>query len=873
MAGVPYYSIVACCNSSGTALSFFNFAPGESVLDGTYSYSGPTVTINGITFTEGYCYTITGEGSVFTTYPVAPTETSFSNVENCNDIKCNCNPLEQCYTLYPCTEGLPILVSNSSTLAPVVGTFASLIGYEGCYFVVENELGDCTNAQPIRLNGEVPCTCTLRCWIVTGNPTTVTYVNSSNELVTTIGSGQFCSLIPPVVSGGIQGDIYNMGLCVNNVCPEFCFLLTSCTDPEVTITVSSSTAILQAYAANQTVKVNGYDECWTIEMSNDCDCAIDVSVLQTYSGCDTCLPIIAYKFINCNNSAIVKYSQNDFSAYVGKSVQLDCGDCWLVEQIDYIPPSTSVINILFTFDSCTACNRTYYKLTDCINLSNVIYTYTDLSTYLGKIIKVENCDSCFEIEETRLPINPGIITVTESFADCIECGAVAPCICTTIKNYDTVDKTYRYIDCEGVLQTITLKPGQKSDKTCMRNFVGDDLCNCIELTIDGNLVTAVLQPNKINGKPTWVFQYNSVTFNIVYDTNEGWQILTDGTQNLLIAELNNPMLNCPSGPWTVLENIALNVAVYLDNGVLVFQGDLIYDTNESAYVGNISNGTTTYQAILDVVYITPCNGVWTLAYYNTNLPDPVYETIISWPADCTCLTGTYTNTTPDIAYVEVKSMCSINTVDCSQGYAPFIPSATDDIEQYGDCILTGNTCYTYFIQIPGGPLSVETLYYKDCKGKEVQVSVQISKFSYEYIICGVDGQSSNDIYITGPTPVIFTKGQICNEPIYTCPPPVYPKPFIRPGYFVPSCDPEKYEKYACKSSEILYKTVLEKRYGISNCCPDTDLGEKWIVKKELADLQGALDPNYICTPTTSCCNNTPTCGCGCNSASKSCKSQ
>jgi hypothetical protein len=158
------------------------------------------------------------------------------------------------------------------------------------------------------------------------------------------------------------------------------------------------------------------------------------------------------------------------------------------------------------------------------------------------------------------------------------------------------------------------------------------------------------------------------------------------------------------------------------------------------------------------------------------------------------LNGTYTDVTPNAFYFEINSFCSIVTEDCSVGYAPFVPSPTDSIEQYGDCI--------------------------------------------------------NGI----------------------CPPPTYPKRFIKPGYFTPHCDTEKYEKFACNSAEILYKLVLERRYGITNCCPDTDLGQRWIVKKELADLQGARDQNYICTPVQTCCNSTPTCGCGCNSTLKTCNS-
>ena len=94
---------------------------------------------------------------------------------------------------------------------------------------------------------------------------------------------------------------------------------------------------------------------------------------------------------------------------------------------------------------------------------------------------------------------------------------------------------------------------------------------------------------------------------------------------------------------------------------------------------------------------------------------------------------------------------------------------------------------------------------------------------------------------------------------WTCPAPIYPRRFIRPGYYVPTCSIEKFEKITCKAAEAMYKKVLEQRYGISNCCPDDD--NKWLIKKELIDLAGLVDPNYTCTPIQSCCNDAPNCGC------------
>ena len=699
-----------------------------------------------------------------------------------------------CYTLYSCTPGVVPIVTDTD-LESYVDQFVSVLNYEGCYFVTKNISSNCPDAVSVVLNLEIPCQCALNCYTVTGNPSSISYVNADLELVTVVGNSKFCSYIPPIVTGGTEGSVFTFGLCIDEECPEICYDLTNCQNTE-TITVSNSEVLTNYYVNNKVVTLMGYEGCWSIDISGNCDCliveilteggtnsfqankvatynernvyeilgedilpvdfyiwwdsinniwvlsiggygedagetqaeclldvdcpisdsadwttdqavyvlsvnkcpvqcdcAVNVSVLKTASDCISCLPIVAYKFINCKNSLQIKYSTEDFSDYVGKVVQLDCGDCWIVEQIDYTPPNVQLVNIDFTFDSCLACERTYYKLTDCLNPNNVTYTYTDLSSiipppiigcdcisvtytlvgedpvtvevessdivdgknfyiieidgenyplrwYLGDnwwyldastglilsedtpcpfgtytieednifsafsvtscgslpVIKIKGCDNCFTVEETREPINAGIVTVTDLFVDCPECLVTFPCRCSRITNQDTIAKDFTYLDCLFEEVTINLQPNETSDKVCLINWV--------------------LAPE------------------------------------------------------------------------------------EEA-----------------------------LAY----------------------------------------------------------------IEHFGDC--TNNQC------------PVEQL----------------------------------------------------------------PKRKVKPGYSTPTCDIEKYEKITCKSSEIYYKQVMRLRYGISNCCPEDE--EKWLVKKELIDLDALRDPNYICKPTTSCCNQPISdCGCGCNTTLKTCNS-
>ena len=159
--------------------------------------------------------------------------------------------------------------------------------------------------------------------------------------------------------------------------------------------------------------------------------------------------------------------------------------------------------------------------------------------------------------------------------------------------------------------------------------------------------------------------------------------------------------------------------------------------------------------------------------------------------------------------------------------------------------------------------------------------------AYEYIDCNDEsvlitltaGESSGKIclkrwvtdYPDTDNLEIFGECQTTNTiGVYVCPE-TRTQRRIKPGYSVPTCDIDRYEKITCRASEILYKEVIRLRYGISNCCPEDD--EKWLIKKELIDLAALVDPNYICTPVQTCGCAPSSCGCGCSSTLKTCNSQ
>ena len=804
MAGIPYYSIVPCCPSSGTALSFFNFPiVGGAPVNGVYSYIGDETTINGITFTPAYCYTITLIGSVFTTYPEAPSLDDFSPiVDGCEDLTCECDvdaqsyytlndcctnepytvdgdilyieyenfcypdlcPIDlenviitsisnegaggiflegcfnltsvpnpgpanviyswgsviqevttvpvcadcqdcfQCYTLYACDGST---FNTTTDLSANVGTYIRIEDDPKTWYVTEDPTKTiCDNAIDVVLDTvSVKTPCVLTCYQVTGTPATVTYMNAEYDIITVIGATRVCSYITPIVTGAGSGFVVELGLCVDEECPEICFEFTNCQTGEVLV-VSNSPTVIPYYAQEQVVTLQGYDGCWSIDITEVCECPVSVTVLTAYASCPACLPIVNYKFTNCNNQSIIRYSIEDYSAYVGKTVELDCGECWFVSEIDYVPPSTQSIVILYTFDNCAACNRTYYKLTDCTNLSNVTYTYTDLSSVIPPPV----------------------------------------------------------IGCDCISVTYTLESGEPVTVEVESSGITNGK-NQYFITIDELIFTIYWGSNNL-GNLSWLF---------IYDTDGGTEEVAFLTEDI----------QCPFGNYTVVN---------------LGSSGLVFEAFEVAPCGS-----------LPVIKIKGCDTCFTVE----ETREPINAGIVT-------VTDSY--------------------LDCPECLETF------------PCVCN---------RITNQATIAKEFTYLNCLFEEVTINLQPNETSEK--VCLI-----NWVLTPEEEALVYIEhfGNCING---QCPVVPLPKRKVKPGYSTPSCDIEKYEKITCRSSEILYKQVIRLRYGISNCCPEDD--EKCLIKKELIDLDALRDPDYICKPTTSCCNQPITsCGCDCNSTLKTCNS-
>jgi hypothetical protein len=467
------------------------------------------------------------------------------------------------------------------------------------------------------------------------------------------------------------------------------------------------------------------------ECSTACECPIPVTVLQSYPTCEQCLPIIAYKFTNCNNQAIIRYSTEDYSEYVGKTVKLECGECWFVSEINYNPPSTQPITITFTFDSCVACAKTYYKLTNCTDDTEIIYT-----------------DSALNL------IAPQISTFDTSPTVNNDCSNEFARVTYTYKGIEYVKDLSNVGNIDN--ENIYVYTNNLDNNIFFLRYVSDTNLWTIFFENNDTAIVAT-SPDFINW--TGYNSYTNVLVNLITLSNPCITVVLDGIEYTL---------------QSTGEEDGKSVYFYInDVGFDTFELISLAFNLDTWYL-NIGIEDTQYQLNSDI-----------------NIPIST-----SW------------------SFVEGTPFNTVSTIACNcEG---FIVS----IKECPGCWIVTET----FTPVNPRTVTVENTY-----------------------------STCQDCEPAPPIPEVVT----------------YPKRKVKPGYSVPTCDIEKYEKITCRSSEILYKQVIRLRYGISNCCPEDD--EKWLIKKELIDLDALRDPDYICKPVTSCCNQ-PINDCGCNTL-KTCNSQ
>ena len=734
-----YLQFVPCCDEDDIIL--FRLPPSNIPNTGIAIYAGgvsgsPYVSTDAFgnlstPLFSNLCYSITnqfaGPGSSITNateynnLQIAPAEIagnySYLSTVNtdCFDFSAecpSCNPL--CFTLWSCdgiTSSQP-LFTTSTDLTAFVGTNIVVSSLdpddnivEICVFVQNTTEFNCTNAIEVVVDSE-SCECDCTCYTIIGEIKSVEWIDCFgvyNLVATPLSPFEICAgayplALPLVPNNPLQ--VINNGLCIESTifndetceeetefnCEPACYLLEDCLD-NTNVIYSNSTSLLGPANLGQIVTIAGYTECWKILIPESCDCPINVTVTQVHNCCEACLPNINYKLTSCKDSTAFSYTSDDLSLYVDRVIRReDCPEeCWIVSEIDGNIPTDTPIVVLEDYLDCEKCYRKYYLLEDCLGLQNDIITYTDLSLYVDKVITLDWCpETCWEVSETLEDEGAGIISdILNTYNLCIDCLTNAPCICSTIKNYNTISQIYKYLDCYGLLQSVTLLPNQKSNRLCLIRWYAPEPCDELIVTITSS--TGVVSnitvyqnsvnhpgPVIVNDKPTWKDAGNNLY--IYYDGTK-WILSKNFTPLVLppvyttIGFINcNGDCDCPTGTWEQSSSIP-NQDVYVTT-------ELKYTIE---YFGNCINGVCppvkNKQKSVKPGYNTPGCEAWKYEEISCRAAEAMYKQVLQ-------LRYGISNCCPeeDEQYIVQKEL-----IDLAALYDPAYPCATNSCGCNNNC--------------------------------------------------------------------------------------------------------------------------------------------------------------------------------------------
>jgi hypothetical protein len=503
--------------------------------------------------------------------------------------------------------------------------------------------------------------------------------------------------------------------------------------------------------------------------------------------------------------------------------------------------------------ACPDCPTPCYTLISCTGKR--LRTITDLSAYVNTFITINDSSECWFVHET--PDECGGVTLTVTYAS-----ACSSCTCTC---YDiTGTGTVSYVGCDNVYYENVLLPVKICSLVTPR-VTGAGTITTGSACVDGKCpevcysLTECTSGTVINSKSPGLFAYVGKVVSIEGQTGCYTVAVQAGVCECPIDVIvSADYVDCTACKPTIAYRL-----ISCDK-----EDQIIYTTQDlSAYKDKV------------VELDDPC-GCYTVEEINVKPPSDVTVSIKAGGFDtCTeCKTTYYKLTSCDaadpITYTSTNLAAYVNKViqlvGCEKCFTvteftgvPTNPVQVTFHSEYTDCAtcLKSFTCRCSTIYNEG--TTAATFTYIDCNGNnQTTASIPAKGRSERYCVIR---------WTTGTLPLYHGNcTQADADSPWTCPAQAYPVKKIKPGYNTPACSIEKYEKISCNFGEQLYKSVVEKRYGVSSCCPEEI--DKWTIKKELIELQALVDPNYTCVKLTSgCgCDNTTSCNCGCGCGTCTC---
>ena len=397
------------------------------------------------------------------------------------------------------------------------------------------------------------------------------------------------------------------------------------------------------------------------------------------------------------------------------------------------------------------------------------------------------------------------------------------------------------------------------ENDCTNSLCPENECGCYTLT----------SCNEVEGVPVQII--NTVTNLFEY---LGQYIRIEGSEECFFVELSTsgckdpvsvivadgPYVDCPScqntcylatncfdEELTFILNVTNPGDIGATNSLSIEPGDIIVPGRVPTSIGDFDNCWT--------LELTECPDREVVEYAVTNTFQSCEDCRILEVPPCYVLTDCITQVETIYSgtllsnYVGKTIQVVINDeVFCySVTEAEECPEVTPPVFSLiiADCLDTCEECLPKCIcssAVNGSEIAV-ALRYIGCDGLEAFTEVvQPGARSERTCMIGFADANATDIYQLGTC----TDGQC----------PSIPKPArkVKPGYDSPVCSAEKYEKIVCRYAEIMYKHVLQSRYGISDCCDEDDLVKREI-EFDLLMLDVLNDPDYECTETNSNCGS------------------
>lgn len=540
------------------------------------------------------------------------------------------------------------------------------------------------------------------------------------------------------------------------------------------------------------------------------------------------------------------------------------GDCYTITSelvplgvVAGLDPAPPYPNVLPAGEDCVAAQAEYkdcvceqicyilYECADTVNEAALRFaTDTDLALYVGGTVKIDEYpDRCFFVQErsdAEIDSSLCLNSITVTVAAVQDCNCTCKCFSVRSKN------SIIYTDCNGNLIRGVVPPA-----------TGLQICSITYPISDNNDIIVVEEKGACVGgicpSECYILEDCEGIKDPIYTTSQSILPYVVAGQIVEIAGYDGCWIPSPSEVCDCAVDVT--VVRYHDDCIACKGFDaykltncdndsqIIYTTdNLSAYVGK-------------TVELVECTGCWYVEKINVEPPTDTTTTVNYVYDDCEECKRIYWHledcSDSQNILITYTDLSAYEGQVINLDYCPnicWIVSSTRLSTNAQPVVLEGNytDCSECFLAV-NPPLCRSVLptkggliSYVDTVGELVEIAVTAGIRTPKLCVRAWGTGSFED-------EIIF--GECING---ECPKVEYKTRSVQPGYDTPACRPEYYEKVVCNFSEAVYKEVLEKRYGISNCCPQDF--DKWEIKKEMLYLEALKDPDYLCSTSAGVCN-------------------